>query len=439
MENSLVSGVSEVEKREALQRVLSSSAFHRSDQLKTLLRYICEREIAGRGDALDEYAVAVEALGRPSDYSAFEDGAARNRIHNLRRRLEQYYGLENPHDPLQIVIPKGSYCPVFLKHPAAPPPAPQLAIVPTAGADAPPPRFWDRRISLGAVLILFALTAVLSAGLAIALRKTGIEPDPLIAAAWGPLLAKNANPLICVSTAVQLTLMQRPADPQTSPTVISPDLTAWYRSLPGMPPAKQMYLGPSLTAPFWGDVAAALAVTHVLDGAGIVPEALPESAIQLPALSRRNLLMFGRPGFSKTVDLYLRDKPFRVLVPDEEHTTLISNVEPKAGEPAEYNSHPPAGAGNAETEYGLITVMPSWGDSNLRTVVFSGTLSPGTQAAAEFFSSAKQLRFLLNLFRREGLAGFPPAYQVVVRSNVSGTSALDVHYVTHRVISKARN
>ena len=149
--------------------------------------------------------------------------------------------------------------------------------------------------------------------------------------------------------------------------------------------------------------------------------------------------MFGRPGFSKTVDLYLRDKPFRVLVPDEEHTTLISNVDPKAGEPAEYNSHPPAGAGTAETEYGLITVMPSWGDSNLRTVVFSGTLSPGTQAAAEFFASAKQLRFLLNLFRREGFAAFPPSYQVVVRSNVSGTSALDVQYVTHRVIGKARN
>jgi hypothetical protein len=72
-------------------------------------------------------------------------------------------------------------------------------------------------------------------------------------------------------------------------------------------------------------------------------------------------------------------------------------------------------------------------------VVFSGTLSPGTQAASEFFSSAKQLQALLRLFRKEGHAGFPPAYQVVVRSNIFGTSALDVQYVTHRVISKSRN
>jgi len=437
MENGLVPELSEGEKREALQRVLASGPLHRSDQLKTLLRYVCEREIAGTGDALDEYAVAVEALGRPADYSAFEDGAARNRIHNLRRRLEQYYRLENPQDPVQILIPKGSYCPVFQKHSAEPSPT-RLDIVPSAPT-APPPTVWGRRVPLGAVLILCALAATLSAGLVTALRRTGPQSDPVVAAAWGPLLLKNANPLICISTAAQLALIQRPVDPQTSPMVVSPNLTAWYRSLPGMPPAKQMYLGPSLTSPFWGDVAAALAVTHVLDGAGIVPEALPESAIQLPALNRRNLLMFGRPGFSKTIDLYLRDKPFRIPVPDEQHTTVISNVDPRPGEPAEYNSHPPAGAGAAETEYGLITVMPSWGDGNLKTVVFSGTLSPGTQAAAEFFSSPKQLRALLTLFRKEGHAGFPPAYQVLVRSKVFGTSALDVQYVAHRVISTARN
>src|SRR5271165_5657979 len=129
MDKSLDSGISEIEKREALKRVLASNAFHRSDQLKALLRYVCERELAGRGDGLDEYAVAVEALGRPTDYSAFEDGKARNRVHNLRRRLEQYYGLENPEDPVQIVIPKGSYCPLFHRHQAAPPAQPQLDIV----------------------------------------------------------------------------------------------------------------------------------------------------------------------------------------------------------------------------------------------------------------------------------------------------------------------
>jgi hypothetical protein len=261
----------------------------------------------------------------------------------------------------------------------------------------------------------------------------------VVAEAWGPILAKNGSPLICISTAAQLTLMQRPMAPNAKPTVTSPDLLQWYLSLPGLPPAKEIHLGPSLTSPFWGDVAGALAVSQLLSGAGVTPELLPEAAIQLPALNKRNLLMFGRPGFSKTVDLYLRDLPFRIRIPDQQQTTSIWNVEPKPGEGAEYASSPGANSANGETAYGLVTVMPSWGDPNRRTVLFFGTLSPGTQAASEFFTSAKHLQALLTLFRKEGLSGFPAAYQVVVRANIFGTSALDVKYVTHRVITRPHN
>jgi hypothetical protein len=436
MENSLVTGIGENEKREALQRVLSSSALNRSDQLKSLLRYVCEQEIASRGGGLDEYTVAVEALGRSREYSAFEDGTARNRFHNLRRRLELYYGVENPEDPVRIELPKGSYCPVFHRRSAAPPAGAKLEVIHTAAA--PITSEWSRPVPLRTVCIICAITIVVVAGLSTGLRRLGTGPNPVLAQAWGPLLAKNANPVICISTAAQLTLIQRPIDPGGGPTVTSPDLLSWYQSLPGLPPSKEIYLGPSLTSPFWGDVAAAFAVSQVLNGAGITADFLPEAAIQLPALNKRNLLMFGRPGFSRTIDLYLRDKPFRVRIPDEQHKTVIWNVDPKPGEPQEYDAHG-AGPTSPETAYGLITVMPSWGDANLRTVVFSGTLSPGTQAASEFFSSAKQLHGLQRLFRAEGYSGFPAAYQVVVRSNVFGTSALDVQYVTHRVISKARN
>jgi hypothetical protein len=104
------------------------------------------------------------------------------------------------------------------------------------------------------------------------------------------------------------------------------------------------------------------------------------------------------------------------------------------GEPVEFDAQPTPG--RDETAFGLITVMPSWGDSNLKTVLFSGTLSPGTQAASEFFASPKRLRELRALFQKEGYAGFPASYQVVIRANVFGTSALDVQYVTHRAIAK---
>jgi hypothetical protein len=434
MEKTPVAEVSETEKRAAVQRVLASAAFQRAEQLRTLLRYVCERAISANGDGLDEYTLAVEALGRSHKYSAFEDGTVRNRFHYLRRRLEHYYGAENPEDPVHIVLRRGSYCPVFerqLTFPVVLPQAqPRLHEAPLV----PPLQFWDRRIRLRTVGFIVAIAVVSALGLAIALRRAVVRTDPVLVEAWGPLLVKDAKPLICIATAAQLTLVQRPV--RGRPTVTSPDLLEWYQSLPGLPTSREIYLGPSLTAPFWGDVAGALAVNQLLSASGIPAEALPEPAIQLPALNKRNLLLFGRPGFSKTIDLYLHDKPFRVRIPDERHLTVIWNVDPKSGEPAEYDAHSASAGANGEIAYGLITVMPSWGDANLKTVVFSGTLSPGTQAASEFFSSAKQLKALLRLFRQEGYSTFPPAYQVVVRSNVFGTSALDVQYVTHRVIRK---
>jgi len=118
MERSLQTDLSETEKREGLERVLSSSTFHRSDQLRSLLKYVCDCQIQGEGETLSEYTVAIGALGRPRDYSALEDGSVRNRIHTLRRRLEHYYEIENPGDLLRIEIPKGSYCPTFIKRPA---------------------------------------------------------------------------------------------------------------------------------------------------------------------------------------------------------------------------------------------------------------------------------------------------------------------------------
>jgi hypothetical protein len=436
MERSLQADLSETEKRQGLQRVLASTTFHRSDQLRSLLKYVCEREIEGGGETLSEYSVAIGALGRPRDYSALEDGSVRNRIHTLRRRLEHYYEVENPGDLFRIEIPKGSYCPSFLRRPAV-----EMVIhstVEPAIEHLPPAGFWNRQVRMRTVGLLAGVMFVIAAAVAVLSHGSRSSIDPILVEAWGPLVSPGGKPLICLATAAQLTLIQRPIEPPGPPTIHSADLLAWYNSQPHLPPAKQIYLGPSLTSPFWGDVAGAFIASQVLIAAGTTPEFLPEPAFQLPALNRRNLIMFGRPGFSKSIDLLLRDKPFRVRIPDEEHATVIWNVDPRPGELAEYDARAASREQDRETAFGLITVMPSGGDESLRTVIFSATRSAGSQAASEFFSSPKQLRMLKGLFQKEGHAGFPASYQVLVRSNVFDTFALDVQYVTHRLISGFR-
>ena len=57
---------------EAMERVLESETFARSERLRALLRYLCEAVIGGRERSLSEHTIAVEALGKPDTFSPVE-------------------------------------------------------------------------------------------------------------------------------------------------------------------------------------------------------------------------------------------------------------------------------------------------------------------------------------------------------------------------------
>src|SRR5436853_6173330 len=113
MFDSLVT-VSDLDKQRALELVLQSRTFVRSEQLRAFLRYVCLMVIEGRGEQITEYRIAVEALGRPQDYTTTEDSAVRNRAHALRAKLEEFYTKEAPDAPVRIEFFKGSYRPQFV-------------------------------------------------------------------------------------------------------------------------------------------------------------------------------------------------------------------------------------------------------------------------------------------------------------------------------------
>src|SRR5688572_27261520 len=112
--------VTQEQKHAALEAVLASQAFARAQQLKDFLRYVCQEESAGRGDALTEYQIGIEALGRRKDFSPLEDTIVRNRAYALRQRLDEYYRGEGQTDPMRIDLPRGSYCPRYVSVDAQP-------------------------------------------------------------------------------------------------------------------------------------------------------------------------------------------------------------------------------------------------------------------------------------------------------------------------------
>ena len=103
-----------------LERILASRAFQGAGRSGAILRFLLERTLAGQADQLKEYTVGAEALGRGESFDPRTDAIVRVEISRLRSRLSHYYATEGSANPVRIVVPKGSYAPVFESAPRSP-------------------------------------------------------------------------------------------------------------------------------------------------------------------------------------------------------------------------------------------------------------------------------------------------------------------------------
>lgn len=400
--------------RSALEAVLRSRTFDRSEQLRAFLQFICEEELSGRGAQLNEYQIGVLALGRPQDYSPSEDAIVRNRAHALRRKLEEYYSGESPAAPVRIQVPRGSYQPRFVTNDEDRGQAP----VPAARS----------RWGIGFIMLAF-LAGTLTSSLAWWMLRTSPDLDPAIRAAWGPLAEQDAHTVVHLSS--PLHLFVRPSEtrlpgprPQADPEV----LKYWFRQHPALVSLDSFFLRPTSNSLLWGDAAGAVTVGKVLTKAGANWEVWPARVAGDHVLRAKNAILFGRPEYSKIACRVLEKTPFTVEYnPDLREYALLER------ESGQWLKPHYVADDFADVVYGLVTVQPSEGadGQGARTVLLTGTNSAGIQAAAEYFSSASDLA---RLQRRFPGGRFPASYQVVVRSRANSTIALDHEYLTHRVI-----
>ncbi len=191
--------------RAALARVAASAAFSASPRMQDFLRYVVEETLAGRGDEIKGYSLALEVFRRGDSFDPANDSVVRVEAARLRRTLAAYYDGEGRDDPVLIGIPKGGYVPAFQlrSNGAATPeqaPPPPAASPPLAVPDVDLP---DRRPAVGAAPQRATLVVLAFVGLATILAGgvywLGIGKD----AALTPLntkdeLSRPARPTIAV-------------------------------------------------------------------------------------------------------------------------------------------------------------------------------------------------------------------------------------------------
>ena len=104
-----------------LKKVLASPTFTKSPNLCRLLEYLCSKRLEGSGQELNEYSIAVEALGRGADFDPGTSSIVRVEAHRLREKLGRYYEGEGADHTVLIQLEPGSYAPQFVtREPLAP-------------------------------------------------------------------------------------------------------------------------------------------------------------------------------------------------------------------------------------------------------------------------------------------------------------------------------
>ena len=417
------------EKHRALEQALQGNTFSRADQLKRILRYVCEMEISGRAHEVKEYSIATEALGHSPAYSPADGSSVRNRALSLRQKLLEYYETENPDAEIQIVLQKGSYVPCFVKRP-------ETAAGPKAAIAKPEKGY--RKYAVAFCIAAIAILVVENAALFVNSRRAVNSVDPALQEIWGPMLRPGADVVICVGSPPSLLLKSWRVEPPISSkdhTPAPPEIVNWYSGLHMADGGGKLYMGNSLNTMLAGDALAAVRAVKVLTGAGASIQVLPEASLRPLVLRGRNVLLIGSPNYSPYASRVLRGTPFSIYFDTATKEEVIADGRPADG--AKQVFRPKRDEfGQTTLSYGLLTVILSQTGNNKpeRTVIFSGIGSAGSQAAMEFFASGADLRDFRDRLKREGRESIPTSYQVVVRCGVDRLLALDWNYETHRLI-----
>ena len=415
-------------RRAAIERVLHSVAFSRSDSSRLLLKFIVEKSLSGDLDTIKEYTIATEALGRPPDFDPKADSIVRIQVQRLRKRLEEYYSDEGRGDPVRIVIPPGHYIPEFRTHPEPGPPKKIDEPFLPSSPDRPPiasGRELSRRFLIGLGVVL--LGAVVVMGLYLS-RASGLKASPQasplpssLVPLWHVFLPPNDPPLIVYSNATFLTddygdvfrVFLRSARSLPSGAKI-PSLSGFENIPPVLPRRGDLRYFDLYTGT--GEVVAAVKIARLLGAEKQDLSVERSGLVSYDNIRGGNVIFLG----SSAEDAVLEKLPIDAeLVFDLSGEGMVIRDRASApGQPGSYRLGRDPKTGEFQTDYALISLLPSV-DPGRYVLVLAGITTLGTQAAAEFATSPAQMATLENMRGgSRGPAGRSPYFQSLLEVQI---------------------
>ena len=360
--------------RRQLTQILASPAFRNSRRNSDLLKYLVERTVEGKTEALKERNIGVDVFARTAEYDTATDHVVRSAASEIRKRLAQYYLEFGQEADITLDLYPGSYIPQFGLRREGPRDATD-----SERQETPIPKTADARPGsrpLGTWLVLFSVFcagAVLALGVTLLASHRAQTPVDRF---WAPLISHPGPVLLCIGNARHAGAL---ADAQQvaggGPPAGSPGLT----------------VQPIAAAPVTAEDAMTLArIAGTLQAAGKGFRILAEQSTSLDDLRQGTAVLIG----ALNNDWVLRlTGVLRFRFEDAKAGDRIFIRDSKSPSQAAWHPIPSTRSGEYTTDYAIVARC--WNpETSQMVVVAAGAHRWGTRAAGEFLTNSESLKKL---------------------------------------------
>ncbi|HEX4948932.1 MAG TPA: hypothetical protein VFZ34_19800 [Blastocatellia bacterium] len=442
--------ISEEEVRQVIQSITNSKYFSHAPKKQKFIHLISNYYLQGRTAELNEYLIGYEVFDKRSGYNPSTDPVVRVSAHDVRKKLELYYQNEGASDQVRMLVPVGTYVPVFLRQtaPAAyselktPEPAEATEVnghksnvsAPRQSTASLFKKLWSvfgavrivsgRRQQIWQLALMLAATIILIlVGVTVWLLRSNWELQHQLTSAaesrdkiwlqsiWEPFITNQYSTVIVLSNPVVYRTVNG-ADPDvmvkkgvslTSEqenylTNLSNDRLPVRQNHPlQLIPAFNMYTG-------IGEAIGAYRLNGLLQSFGETSLLKQSRSVGADDLKGHDAILLGSVYSNQWA------KPLSLKENFVYSTrTSIENLSPQPGEQREYISAFDPRTGALLEDYALITVVPGVAGTNM-VMSLSGIYSEGTQAAVEYVTDKTRLAELNQRLLQMTQTGSRPRY-----------------------------
>jgi hypothetical protein len=436
--NSTSSGLSlknaEIEARRALvRRVVESSTFAKSERLSSFLICICDLTLSGRSSEINEQKIGTTVFGRAPDYDSSIDGIVRPQASRLRQRLDLYFNGEGINEPLRIILPRGSYVPVFEPNPgqsAAVDPPSVPAVIPLVSSPSEPTATVLsilRSALLPWILVMVLLAALFLLGVrstrrSVAHTSPASTPNPL----WSLLFRSNQRTIV-VPSDTGLVMWQSATRQNIN---LERYLSGSYRAQStGDIPTGQLDPADLASRRYTSivDLEIVKQLTQISDTQKSKLALSYARDMRVDDLKEANVILIGAAAANPWVELFEPKMNF-VFADAHIRQYTVLNRTPTGTEPASWTANYDD---IQHRVYGVVGFLPNLGGTG-SVLILEGTSMAGTQCAWDFVADDSSFLPFVNRIKRSD--GSIPHFQLVLDSTNLNGSAVKRSILAWRVI-----